>query len=344
MFVLARSIRTQVVFSLLFVALFFICTQSASASTISGVVYDKQRTPMIDVDVELLDDLYRQNKRTRTDGSGRFQFDTLSDGRWVVKVSPFRYDYLDQTQQFEINTMTITGTGNGNAFINADFYLTPKKGGLADSETGVIFAQEIPSEAKKSYEKGIKELGSKKEVEGLTSLNKAVEIFPDYYQALMRLGLELFKKKMYQDAARFYYKAAQVNPKSGTAFHMLGLSFHHIGPEYDKAALAALKKAAELAPASATVLLGLGIVERATGDLPNAEKHLLLAKKNASEVMQAIQQELVELYSNDLKKYAQAADELELFIKNGNLSDAESKDMKARVAKLREKAKAQASN
>jgi tetratricopeptide (TPR) repeat protein len=336
-------VRIGGIFGIMLFSGMFLLSENALASTISGTVYDKQRNQLSDVDVELLDDLYRQYKRTRTDSGGRYQFDGLSDGNWTVKVSPFRYDLVDQSQPIEIKTLTITGTANGNAFMLLDFYLLPKKGSLADSEIGVVFAQEVPAEAKKLYEKAMKEFSDKRVTEGILGLNKAIELFPNYYLALHRVGKELFALKKYQDAVPFFFKAAEVNPKSATSFYYLGYSLFNLGKDYNKAALAALNQSYTLAPASTQVLFVLGKVERAGGNFENAEKHLLQAKKLAKVSVPDIHKELAQLYANDMKKYTEAADELETYLKNNKPSEAEEKQMKKVISDLREKAKSQSS-
>jgi tetratricopeptide (TPR) repeat protein len=306
-----RVFQTRVVFAIFFLSGLIFLSQNVSASTIMGTVYDKQRNVLGDVDVELLDNLYRQFKRTRTDSSGRYQFDGLSDDAWTIRVLPFRYDLEDQSQLVELKTMSMTGVGNGNGFTIQDFYLLPKKGSLADSELGVVFAQEVPQEAKKLYAKAIKDFSDKRTSEAVTGLNKALEIFPDYYDALHRLGKELFIMKKYEDSARFFYHAVEINPKSATSAYYLGYSFFHLGKDYHKASLAALNQAHTLAPASQQVLFVLGKVERATGNFENAAKYLLQAKKLSKTPVPDIHLELASLYADNLKKYNEAADELE---------------------------------
>lgn len=339
---LKKLVATRRFFGLLlFVLTICVAQNTLAASTISGTVYDKQRNSLVDVDVELLNDFYQQIGRTRTDGTGRYQFDGLRDGRYSVRVLAFRYDLQDETQQVEIITLSTQGT-QGSSFQLVDFYLLPRKGGLADAELGVIFAQEIPQEAKKTYEKALGDFSKKRTNEGILGLSKAIEIFPDYYSALHRLGQELYILKKYQESAQFFFKAAQINQKSATSFYFLGYSLHRLGAEYNPAALAALKQAYTLAPASAQVLYVLGKVERASGNFENAEKHLLQAKKVSKVSVPDIHKELAQLYGNDMKKYSEAADELELYLKNSKPNDAESKQTKKIIGDLREKAKATA--
>lgn len=335
------------IFGVLILSLGILSAQNVFAvSSISGTVYDSQRNSLSDINVELLDDYYRQIKRTITDGSGRYQFDGLRDGRYTVRVMAFRYDLEDQSQLADINTVRFDGT-EGTSFQILDFTMFPRKGGLADSELGVVFAQNIPSEAKKTYERALKDISSKRLNDGIMGLNKAVELFPDYYLALQRLGTELFILKKYQDAVPFFFKAAQVNPKSAMSFYYLGSSLFNLnkgGKEYNNAALAALTEANKLAPASAQVLYVLGKIERSNGNFENAEKHLLEAKKVSKVTVPEIHKELAQLYGNDMKKYDEAADELEVYLKNNKPSEDEKKEMKKVISDLRQKAKSQSSN
>ncbi len=184
--------QTRIAFGVFFLfSILFLFQDTFGASTISGTVYDRQRNALPEIEVELLNDYYQMADRTRTDGSGRYQFNGLSNGRYTVRVFAFRYDLEDQSQQVEINTQNVRG-GEGSGFFQQDFYLLPKKGGLAETELGIVFAQEVPQNAKKTYEKAIKDLSDKHPNEGIIGLNEAIKIFPDYYLALYRLRKELY--------------------------------------------------------------------------------------------------------------------------------------------------------
>ncbi len=328
-------------FGILFAAGILLFSQNVSASTITGIVYDNHRNPLAEVDVELLDDNYQQKDRTQTDGSGRYQFSGLSDGRYTVTVLPFRYDFTDQSHPIEINTVNVRG-GQGNTYLTEDFYLTPKRGSLAAAELGVIFAQEIPAEAKKKYEQAVKDFSKSRNDEGILGLREAIKIFPTYYLALNELGKKLTVKGEYGEAAPILLKAVEVNPQSPTTLYYLGLSLHKLN--YNKPAITALTQAYILAPASVQVLYVLGKAERLEGKYGSAEKHLLQAKKLSKVSVPEIHKELVQLYANDMKKYNEAADELELYMKSGKLSAEEEKKTKKIATDLREKAKTQPNN
>ncbi len=333
-----RLPRLKSVFWLVGFSFIFLLSQNAfSQSTIMGLVYDKQRNALPDVDVELLNDLYQTIFRTKTDNTGRYQFAGLSNGRYSIKVMPFRFDLEDQTQEQEINTQNIRG-GQGAGFFTLDFILQPRKGGLADAELSVVFAQEVPDAAKQFYKTAVEHFSKGRQAEGINSLAEAIKVFPDYFQALYRMGSELFMQKRFKDAIPYLFKASDLNPKSATSYYYLGYSLHSLGKKYNKSALLVLNEAATLAPASFQVLFELGKIEREEGKAAEAEKHLLQAKKSTKTPIPSLHFELAQTFA-DLKKYKDAADELELFIKAGKLSPEDETKIRTTISTLREKAK-----
>lgn len=312
---------------------------NAFGSTIMGMVYDNQRNPLTDIDVELLDDYYRPLNRTKTSSAGRYEFSGLGDGRFTVRVLAFRHDFKDESALVEISTIISVPGQVGNGFFTQDFYLTPKKGSLLESELGVVFAQDVPKEAERVYQTALKTLSQKSTDSGIAQLREAVKIFPDYYLALHRLGRELYFKGEYGEAAQVSLKASEVNPKSGTSFYYLGNSLAKLN--YNKAAIVALNQALALAPSSYQILFALAKTEIAEGMFVQAEKHLLEAKKLVSTGVPDIHWELAQIYGNNLKKYKEAADELELYLKVGKFDDTHTNKIRKIINNLRDKAKNQ---
>lgn len=343
----SKPFALKMVFSVSFLFLSLFLASNILASNIQGIVYDKQRNTLPDIDVELLNDYYQSIKRTRTDGSGRYQFDGLNDGRFTVKVLAFRYDLEDQEIPLEIFTQGIQSSPNGsqvtqgNGTFVQDFYLLPKKGGLRDSELGVVFVQEVPKAAETAFKLAVEDFSKKRDEAGFNNLKLALQNFPTYYNALHRFGLELFLRKQYLESAQAFMESVKVNPKSATSFYYLGFSFFNLGEKYYKAANTSLNQALILAPASPQVLLLLGKVERATDKFVESEKHLLQAKKVSNAKIPEIHWELALLYGNNLKKYKEAADELEIYLKAANLEKADEATTKKLIADFREKAKTQ---
>ena len=320
-------------------AVFLALAVSAYASSsISGIVYDDQRNPLFSVDVELLNENYVLRGKTRTDGTGRYQFSNLADGRYYVRVLPFRFNLNDQTQEVLIETFSITG--NGVSFQIKDFFLT-RKSGSSDPRprtTAVVFAQEVPLEAELLYKEGAEAFAAEDIRKGVERMTAALEKFPTYFAALHDFGVELMKRGEYTEAAKLFIRAVEVNPKSYQSFYYMGVSLHKMGKEYGKAALVALSKAEVLSPGSYQILLEMGRIERQEGQFEQAEKHLLKAKEVAERPVPEIHIELAQLYGNDLMQFGKAADELEMYLKASNEKDTK---ISRQIKQLREKAKRQ---
>jgi tetratricopeptide (TPR) repeat protein len=332
-------IKPRFACGVLFIFGILLLAQNSSASTISGIVYDPYRNPLPDVDVELLDDLYRQipnGGRTRTDSGGRYSFNNLPDGNYNIRVLPFRFDYSEQSQYVQIATLSIRGNGTGNVYEVRDFYLTAKKGSLEESELGVVFAQEVPKEAERVFGQAVREISKNRIDEGIANLRKAIDLFPKYYLALSQLGTTLALKGEYGEAAPLLLKAVEINPKSPKTLFYLGLSLHKLN--YHKAAVTALTRAHTIAPASALVLLTLGSAERMEGKYEDAETHLLKAKKVSKSDVPDIHWELAQLYGLNMKKYKEAVEELEKYLKAGKYDDEHTKKVKKLIADFQEKA------
>ena len=316
--------------------------QAAHANNIiAGTIYDKANTPLADIDVELLDEYQRLVQRQKTSGSGRYEFVVRNSGRYYIRVFAFRYDLQDETRELMIANVASVPGQQGSSFNMEDFHLMPRRGGLKDAELSVVFAQNIPKNAERVYTKALEDLSKKRSDEGFAGLQEAIRIFPDYYAATVRLGHELYVRRQFLDSAYAYLRAAEINPKSATSFYLAGNSLFNQGKEYHKSALTALTEALKLAPASPPVLLLAGMAERSLGKFQDAETHLLLAKKHSPNKVPEIQKELAQLYANDLKKYKEAADELELYVKASKLSSEDEVKTRKVIADLRAKANAQ---
>lgn len=341
-----RRSHSRIAF-LLFFPLFLVSMAGGTfAATLSGFVYNKvNRLPLPEVDVELLNENYQSLRRVRTDTSGRYTFSNLVDGKYVVRARPFRYGLQEQEFRVELYSVSITGGSANAGFYTQDFMLSPLRSGLEAAEAGVIFAQDVPKQARQNYEKAVDRFEEKKPEEGTRFLREALTIFPDYYEALVMLGKELVAGRKFPEAAEVFKRASEVNPKSAVSFYYVGYSLHtgNLGNGATEAR-DALKKALNLAPSSAEVALLMGKIERSSGNYREAQRYLLKAKNLAGRPHPDIQRELVQLYGNNMGEFAKAADELEAYIKASGLKGDEAKGAREVVKKLREKARAQSNN
>jgi len=309
-------------------------------NTISGNVFGAQRQPVNDVTVELLDEFSRSVARTRTNSGGRFIFSRLSSGRFRIRVLSLGTDYEEQEQEVEIQNISreLRGGGvltSGYENVQRDFYLKPRRGSQITGRSESIFVQEIPEQAKATYKKAIELLDKKKDEQGLKDLKSAIEIFPNYYDALERLGTEYIKLQHYVPAQILLLKAVEVNPRGYKSWYGLAYALYSLNKTNE--AIEAVEKAASLNQFSIEAPFLNGVLLRRAGRYKESEKQLKRAKELANGAIPEIHWHLALLYGNNLKRYADAAEELELFLKKRpDSKDAD--NIKKLIKQFKEKA------
>jgi tetratricopeptide (TPR) repeat protein len=312
-------------------------------NAITGTVFGEAHRPVPDVYVELMDDFNSTINRAKTDASGRFAFNGLISGRYRVKALPYGTGYLEQTQDVVLTSVSAV-PGSGADRQNIDIVLRLDERFNASPfavTTGVIFAQEVPEPAKRLYLEGVRLLREKKEQAGFESLKKSIEIFPNYYLALDRLGGEYATRGMtdrsyYEAGLVLLTKAVEVNPRGPSSVFGLGWTQYHLGLNTE--AIETLTRLTTLAGKSADAYLWLGKALKRASMLDRAETAFKQANELGKGKIADIHWQLAGLY-NDQKRYAEAADQFEQFLKvQPKAADAEK--IKALIKQLREKAAA----
>jgi tetratricopeptide (TPR) repeat protein len=203
------------------------------------------------------------------------------------------------------------------------------------SPAGAIFVQEVPEEARTSYEKALAHLEGKRVEAGVAGLERALKLFPTYYLALEKLGLVYTIQQEYKKAVGVLEMAVAVNPRSFDGWY--GLSYSHYALEQSEAAVAAAQKAVTLNSNSEQALLFLGLSLRQAKRYEEAEKPLKQADRIAKGLSPDIHWNLALLYAKNLNRFADAADELELYLKLKTGLDATQTDnIKKLIKKYRE--------
>ena len=288
-------------------------SQNSYRNTITGFVFDGQRTPVTQIPIEITNEVGQVLGRTKTDGSGRYFFGGLSSGKFTIRVLPFGTNFEEQSGEVEIiNISRAGGSTSDNA--QKDFYLRSRRNASdAKVVTGTVYAQDVPAAAVKLYEQGIGELAEKRTEAGMDLLLKAVKIFPDYFLALERLGREYISQQKYDYARAAFLKTVSVNDRSFNGWY--GLSYASYALKDPKTGVPAGQKATELNSSSVDAFLILGLAHRQAKQYKEAEKSLLQAKKLANGTQPDVFWNLALLYANDMSRFKDAADELELYLK-----------------------------
>lgn len=314
-----------------------------NGNSISGIIFGVDRQPLNDIVVELLDEFSRSQSRIRSSGGGRYSFYNVRNGRFTIRVMPFGTDYEEQIQEGEIvNLISRDSAGNirvnGYENILKDIYLEPRRIKTDKGYVSVIFVQDVPEKAKKAFQKALAAIENKSDSEALLALQSAVEIFPDYYAALEQLGLYYVRSKEYDKAAPILSHAVQINPRGYKSWYSLAATQFAL-KQFAEATEAA-KKAVDLDARSMDALFLYGISLKSMKNFQEAETILIKAKVLSRNTMPDVHWHLALMYFNNLGRFTEAADELELFLKAQKDSRDEVK-IKELIKICREKAQQQ---
>jgi tetratricopeptide (TPR) repeat protein len=306
-------------------------------NAINGTVTDTSNRPLNRIRVELLDEVEMVITQTYTDTTGRFSFRGLSSGTFIVKAHTDG-THLEQSARVNLYAARV---GGGAHYEQLDIVLKTRdetKGNSVPSNSGPAFAQEAPENARKVYEQAVKQLDNNKQAtQGIDLLKEAINLFPTYFLALERLGVEYVKLQQYEPARATLTKAIEVNPNGASSHYALGVSQFYLQklPE----AIESLRRSLRLAPDSSNAAFShfyLGLAYWNSAKQVDAEPHMKKAYQlGGNSIPPDIHMHLAKYYS-DNKRYKEAADELELFIKLApDARDAEK--IKALVKQLRAK-------
>lgn len=155
-----------------------------------------------------------------TDTVGNFEFRSLASGVYKITVPTD-----NQTYETTVETLEIYGSFSRTFPVQlylrekgADSPFRPKNGILS-----VADLQEVPKNAKKAYEKGLKRASEDKPAEAAQLFEEATRIFPEYLHALNKLGEQNARMGKAAEARASYEKAIAVSPKFALAQINLGI-------------------------------------------------------------------------------------------------------------------------
>lgn len=169
-----------------------------------------------------------------TDRTGKFRFSNLARAQYTVTIrTP---GYQDVQQYVDLQT---TLSQNLNLTLKRDASNSPESGEV----NGVISAK-IPVEAQKEYARAQTALReNEKQEEGISHLEKAIKIYPNYHEAQLLLGTAYMDARRWDNAERALRRAIEINSKNPAAHIALGELYRQQKKysEAEKALLNALK-------------------------------------------------------------------------------------------------------
>lgn len=276
---------------------------------IEGRVLGPGNQPIERVRVQLLNDGYSPVGRAiYTDGSGRFRF-VVQGGQYYVDIEPAELPYERKQERIDLNPSPYSRTGE---VFFVDVVLTPRARKASDTELqGVRFYQNVPQKARSEYERG-KLLLKDKPDDAYAAFRSALQIFPDYYEALETLGGEYVKAGYFDYALPILLHAIEVNPDGEGSYYALGVLFFQQG--HYKNAAKAFRRVVQSNPRSQNGSIYLGLALLRDNKRDDAEVALKRAVELGATNVADLRLALAQIYI-ETKRYDEAIAELELLLK-----------------------------
>ncbi|MEP7339888.1 MAG: tetratricopeptide repeat protein [Acidobacteriota bacterium] len=303
-----------------------------STFTITGSIRNPERMIVSGVRVSIIDENFQTIYTGFVEAGGRYKLERVKQGRYTVRVETIGTPYEEESQSIELSSMRRSG---GNEVFPVDFILKYRKGEGPPARTNPYFVQDVPKAARTEFEHSANDLKANKTSQAIASLKKAVEIFPDYFDALEALGMEYVKSGQYEAALPILTRAIAVNKRAPKSMYALGVA--HLKLTRLPEAIEWLEKSARLDSNSANTQMMIGLAYGNSGTLDKAESAFKKALQIGGQAAAEAHYYLTGLY-NKQERFHDAWQELELFLKEAkNVKDPA--QIKAMIANLKEKEK-----
>ena len=282
-----------------------IYAQNPTGNTIQGKVRSQGGQTLSNVMVELQSGNGMLITQTVTSSEGDYVFSGLTGASFAILVNDPRHDPFSERVEFPRDASSRPGET-----LRLDITLTAKTRPV-ETRGAVVFRQTVPNAALKAYQAGMKLVSEGRSEPGMASLNEAIRLFPNYFDAHFALGLELFRARRYDDAIGELERARTINPRDGRLYYTFGLVLME-KKNFDLA-IKVFQACEQLDPRNAEphVLRAMALIEM--GQLTEAELELKTADRLADHRDDRVHAQLARVYERQ-GKYSSAADELEKYL------------------------------
>lgn len=263
--------------------------------------------------------------QTVANGEGDFNFSGLMETSYTLVVTAPDYNPASESVEFVRTT-----NGNEMGETRTVEITLLGVGGVRPPRAGLTFVQDVPAAARDAYQAGIKASREKRTVDAMAGYEKAIQIFPDYFDAHFVLANELARQDKFDQAFPHLDAARRINPKDDRVWELFG----RIMAQQRKYAVAArvYAEAAELNPLEPMYLVAQAsaLIDQAALIDPNksegaardresllsaAEQALVKAEKVGGKKLAEVHRQRARLYEKKGDR-ARAANELELYLRN----------------------------
>ncbi len=236
-------------------------------------------------------------------------------------------------QDFEEDTLN-KGIFTHIGIITINMESIPPEKDLIEGPKAVSVRQltaEIPEKAQEEYDKALEDIAAGDGKSAVEHLEKAIQLAPEYYNALNKLGVEYLNDRRYRKAEEVLNRAHDIDPNDPLPLTNLGVLYFQEGEEIasDKSgkdatrlkevealnnkAVEALEKALLLDPLAPRVNFYLGTALYRVGSYERAEVLLLNALERDGTLHEA-RMTLLNIYSRQ-QRYDAALEQITAYLK-----------------------------
>jgi tetratricopeptide (TPR) repeat protein len=260
-------------------------------------------------------------QETLSDDQGNYEFRGMIAGRYrMIATNP------NDPEQYSERAESDTTRAYSNR-LQIDIYLRqPLHSSKEKPNPGTLniveATQEIPKQARQAYEKGLKFQKDNQAEKALASFNQAIEIYPEYFQALTDRGNLLMQYNKLPESLTDFERALQINPKYSPALR--GAAYCNIQHRKYEQAIVQLEKSIAYEPKIPLTHMLLGYAYLSLNRYDEAKQALQQALKLGADNVARARVYLAEVYAHE-QKFKEAADEIRAYLRlRPDAADAES--------------------
>jgi tetratricopeptide (TPR) repeat protein len=268
---------------------------------------DGKPASRVPVKLEMANGLKRE---ILSDDYGRYEIRGVSSGRYQVSATN-----PDAPEQYSERAESDSTRAFSNR-VQIDVYLRlPLHSGKREAKPGTIsvaeVTQNIPKAAQKAYDQGVKLQKENQREKALTAFNQAIELYPEYFQALTERANVLMGGGQLAEAAADFERALRLNEKYVPALR--GLGYCQIQQKQFEPAVNNLERAFVMEPKVPLTLLLLGYANLSLSRYEPAKQCLEESLKLGPESAARAHVYMAEVFAHE-QKFKEAADSIHRYL------------------------------
>ena len=268
-------------------------------SSITGTVQDSNNRPMKDVRVELRNSVSGSINSVYTNAAGGFEFSLVASGTYLVVATSGALQAMER----------VDASGWSNV-VNLQMPTGNPGDGIGGNSISVA-QYKVPAKARDEYRKGEDLFAKGKLDEANKHLAKALEICPNFADALTLRAVLKLNQKDVDGAITDLDQAVHVDANYAMAYMVLGAAFNHQA-KFDEA-LRALERGESLSPNSWQTHFEMGKAYVGKKDYPQA-----LHQFEVAQGMTPTEYPVIQLFRAhvlfDMKEYSRAAEAAQAYL------------------------------